>query len=615
MPDPFLSDPMLRNVICTLFVIVGIAAPHSAAAQPAPSYERREITIPMRDGKSLYAVALIPIGAARPLPILLIRTPFGAAREFRSDTLPPAYRELAEDGYIFVTEDVRGRFRSEGSFVTMRPLHDPHDDAGTDESTDAWDTIDWLVGHLPNNNGRVGVLGISYRGWLAAMAGIHPHPALRAISPQAPMADTWLGDDFFHQGAFRQTQGAAYAAWIESGKGFDVPDSDEYTFYQRFPTLDSLARGTGITDVASWVGFRTHPAYDGYWRARALQRLLTHPAVPSLFVGGWWDAEDLHGPQLAYRTLERADRRGVNHIVLGPWSHGGWARGSGDSIGAVPLGSNSASYFREQIQRRWFAWYLHGTGDGKFPEAWVFETGENAWHTFDAWPPRHSTPREIYLHENGRLTFEPPARSAVPGTRSYDAFRSDPADPVPYVRRPDDGSAWATWLAADQRFLAGRTDLLTFTSAPLTKDLTIAGDVAAHLFASTTGTDADWVVKLIDAYPDTLADQPQMAGYQLMVSADIMRGRYWRGQAPATPISANTVTPFRVDLHQQLYRFRKGHRLMVQVQSSWFPLYDRNPQTFVPNIFLAQRSDFRAQEHRVWHSARYPSHLTISVQP
>ena len=593
-----------------LLLLLTLGAAPLGAEQP-PAFERRELTIPMRDGVTLHAIALLPTDRSTPLPILLIRTPFGADREFRSAEVPARYRELAEDGYIFVTEDIRGRFGSGGSFVTMRPFRDPRDRRGTDESTDAYDTIDWLVKHVPHNNGKVGVLGISYRGWLAAVAGLHPHPALKAISPQAPMADVWMGDDFFHQGAFRQTQGAAYAAWVESGKGFTMEGDDEYAFFQRFPTLDSLARATGVGDVPSWVGFRSHPAYDGYWEARALQRVLTRPEVPSLFVGGWWDAEDLQGPQLLYRTLERADRGGLNHLVLGPWDHGGWANGRGDSIGPVALGTNTAEYFRERIQRPWFAYYLHGTGDGRFPEAWVFETGENAWHTFDRWPTTDTRPMKLYLAPGGRLSFDAPAAGAA----AYDAFTSDPADPVPYLRRPDDGSGWADWLAQDQRFATARADVRTWTSAPLTADLTIAGDVVAHLFASTTGTDADWVVKLIDVYPDTLPGDPAMAGYQLMVNADIMRGRYWRGPARATPIPANTVTPFTVDLHQQLYRFRKGHRIMVTVQSTWFPLYDRNPQTFVPNIFSARATDFRVREHRVWHTSRYPSSVTVSVQP
>jgi putative CocE/NonD family hydrolase len=599
--------------------LAGIAAlclasrPPAALTQQVPAFERRELTIPMRDGTALFAVALIPAPQPRPLPIILIRTPFSAARELPSTELPGSLRELAEDGYIFVVEDIRGRYGSGGTFVTSRAQADPRSPRGINESTDAWDTIDWLVTHLPNNTGRVGAIGISYRGWLAGLAGVGAHPALKAISPQAPTTDTWLGDDFFHQGAFRQTQGVAYAAWIESGQGFTLPEADEYSFYRRFLSLDSLAAATGVAEQPSWQSFVAHPAYDAFWRERAMQQVLIRPEVPTLFVGGWWDQEDILGPELAYRTVERADTNGWSRIVLGPWNHGGWARPRGDSLGPIPLESNTADEFRSRIQRPWLAYYLHGTGDGRFPEAWAFETGGNRWRTFDAWPPRETRPRKLYLLGGGRLGFEPPSDSA--GGRPFDAYTSDPAHPVPYIPRPDDGSGWGTWLVQDQRFVDGRPDVLSWQSDPLEQDLVIAGNVAAHLFASTTGTDADWVVKLIDVYPDTVAGRPEMGGYQLIVNADIMRGRYWKSFGRPAPIVAGAVTPFTIDLHQQLYRFRKGHRLMVQVQSTWFPLYDRNPQTFVPNIFHAKSSDYRAREHRVWHSRRYASHLSLPVLP
>ncbi len=598
--------PRLNRLLLPL--LLGLSFGSTLIAQSS-GYQRRELTIPMRDGIRLFAVALIPPAVTGPLPIILIRTPFDAAREFRSAELPPQYRELGEDGYIFVTEDIRGRFKSEGEFVTTRAQSDPRNSNGTNESTDAYDTIDWLVKNLPGNSGRVGVMGISYRGWLAALAGVDPHPALKAISPQAPVTDTWLGDDFFHQGAFRQTQGLAYVAWIESQKGLSIPDSDQYDFYLRYPTLDSLARATGVNDIGSWVGFRTHPAWDAYWQSMALQNVLTTPEVPILFVGGWWDQEDILGPELAYHTVEKADTRRWNRLVMGPWFHGEWARPNGDSLGPLALGSNTAQYFRANIQRPWFAWYLHGTGDGRFPEAWAFESGRNTWRTFDAWPPRNARPRNLYLREHGKLSFDPPpARGA-----EFDAFVSDPAHPVPYMPRPVNDEGWQTWLVQDQRFVAGRPDVLTWESDSLTEDLTIAGGVVAHLFAATTGTDADWVVKLIDVYPDSVPGTGRMGGYELMVNADIMRGRYWREFSRATPIPAATVTPFTLDLHEQLYRFLKGHRLMVQIQSTWFPLYDRNPQTFVANIFHAKPADFRAQEHRVWRTARYPSHIVLPV--
>ena len=600
--------PAFRVPSLVLPLVLQLIVAVTAGAQQPSRFERRELTIPMRDGTELHAVALLPSDAGRPLPIVLIRTPFGASRELRSAELPPSLRELGEDGYLFVVQDIRGRFDSKGEFVSLRAQNDPRSPRGINESTDAWDTIDWLVKNLPGNNGRVGVIGISYRGWLAALAAVGAHPALKAVSPQAPTGDTWLGDDFFHQGAFRQAQAVAYAAWIE-GDGLSIPGADQYDFYLRHLTLTSLARATGVATLPSWVGFREHPTYDGYWRSRALQHVMQKPEVPTLFVGGWWDEEDIFGPQAAYRTVERADASDWNRIVLGPWYHGGWARPGGDSLGPIRLDGPTADWFRANVQRPWLAHWLHGTGDGRFPEAWAFETGANAWRTLEAWPPKGTVPRNIYLRENGSLSFDPPPS----GSASYDAFTSDPAHPVPYMPRPVTDDGWRNWLQQDQRFVDGRPDVLTWQSEPLTEDLTIAGDVTAHLFASTTGTDADWVVKLIDVYPDTIPDRPRMGGFQLIVNADIMRGRYWKGFERATPVPANTVTPFTVDLHQQLYRFRKGHRLMVQVQSTWFPLYDRNPQTFVPNIFLAKPSDFRAREHRVWHTPRHPSHVAVSV--
>ncbi|MEO8201228.1 MAG: CocE/NonD family hydrolase [Gemmatimonadota bacterium] len=608
---------------------LSIALVPSCAAQQAASYDRRELRIPVRDGITLFAVALIPKGAHDPLPIMLIRTPYSAAGAFRTAELPASYRELAEDGYIFVTEDIRGRFGSEGAFVMMPSQNDPRSPRGINESTDTYDTIDWLVKNLEGNNAKVGVMGISYGGWLAALAGVGAHPALKAISPQAPMSDVWMGDDFFHQGAFRQTQGLVFPYLMEKDpKGFSFlsfPEHDQFEFYLKYPTLDSLARSTGVARLPSWIDYATHPTWDSLWQARSFQNVLTRPEVPTLTVGGWWDQEDVLGPQLAYHTMEKRDSNNWNHIAFGPWYHGMWAQPRGDSLGPLAFGSNTSDYFRANIQRPWFAYYLHGKGDGRFPEAWAFETGGNQWRTFDAWPPRNPRQRNIYLRENGTISFDPPTvradRPPLPSSRaaahtpSSDAYVSDPAHPIPYIRRPDDGEGWRTWLEQDQRFVDNRPDVLTWRSAPLTEDMTIAGDVVAHLFASTTGTDADWVVKLIDVYPDSVAEDSPMGGYQLMVNADIMRGRYWKSWSQATPIPANTVTPFTVDLHEQLYRFLKGHRIMVQVQSTWFPLYDRNPQTFVPNIFQAKASDYQAQEHRIWHTAQHPSHIAVMVLP
>jgi putative CocE/NonD family hydrolase len=396
------------------------------------------------------------------------------------------------------------------------------------------------------------------------------------------------------------------------------PRYDKYDWYLQWPTLASLASANGATNLPSWTGFRTHPAWDAYWQAKAMQRVWTKPTIPVLMVGGFWDQEDMFGPQEAYRALEANDRQGLNHIVLGPWFHGMWAGRATTAIGPIDFGSNTGLEYRSTIERPWFAHWLHGTGDGKFPEAWVFESGENAWHTFDAWPPKEASPRRLYLRENGGLSFDAPTASRsgcqlTADSCSYDSYISDPAHPVPYMPRPIDGTKWREWLVQDQRFVDGRPDVATWQTTPLAEDVTIAGNVVAHLFASTTGTDADWVVKLIDVYPDSMPGDARMGGYELMVASDIMRGRYREGWSKAVPIPANSVVPFTVDLHQQLYRFKKGHRIMVQVQSTWFPLYDRNPQTFVPNIFEAKPQDFRARTHRVWHAPGKASYVAVGV--
>jgi uncharacterized protein len=601
------------GILAAATILGAVALPAALDAQQTMTFERRELTIPMRDGVKLFAVALIPVGAKTPLPIMFIRTPYSAARAFRSDTLPPTYAELAEDGYIFVTEDIRGRYRSEGLFIMNRAQHDPRDN-GTNESTDTYDTVDWLIKNLPNNSGKVGVMGISYPGWLAGVAGVDPHPAIKAISPQAPMTDTWKGDDFFHQGAFRQSFGVEYAGAMEftkdGSKSVAIPDYDRYDWYLKYTTLSELAVAGGVSDIPSWVGFRTHPAWDSYWQGKAMQLVLTKPAVPILFVGGYWDQEDIYGPQEAYRAVEPNDPTGVVHLVLGPWYHGEWARpDAGDSIGAVQFGSKTSDYFRRNIQRPWFAYYLHGTGDGKFPGVWMYEVGEDAWHTFDAWPPKNTQPRSIYVRDHGTVSFDPPT------TDGNDSYISDPANPIPYMPRPIDGTRWHGWLLEDQRFMASRPDVVSWVSSPLTESLTIAGNVVGHLCASTTGTDADWVVKLIDVYPDSVKANPRMGGYQLMVAEDILRGRYRTSFEHPAAIPANTVEPFTVDLHEQLYRFQPGHRIMVSVQSTWFPLYDRNPQTYVPNIFDAKAYDYQAREHRIYHNVKCPTYIGVSVLP
>jgi uncharacterized protein len=587
----------------------------AAAQQPADTaYSRSEAMIPMRDGVRLLVVIVAPRGVAGTMPILMERTPYGA-RDAATGIGSYAKR-IGLDGYILVLADIRGRFGSEGVFDMNRPPRSGH--AGTDESTDTYDTIDWLVKNVPNNNGKVGILGVSYPGWLTAVAAIGAHPALKAISPQAPMGDAWMGDDFFHQGAFRLSYGLEYAWMMEASTDLSVTPSparyDTFEWYLSFPTLGALAQAVGANQWPTWRRFAEHPAYDTVWRAHALPNYFTHTTVPTLTVGGWWDQEDEYGPLASYAVLERSDSGALNHLVMGPWYHGQWSGDSGTALGNIRFGRPTGVDYRE-LQSRWFAYWLKGQGDGKFAEATVFDAGSNEWKSFDSWPPAAVEHRHLYFGANGALSFAAPTDTA-----GSDWFVSDPAHPVPYRPRPVErtyarGSRWRRWETEDQRFVDGRPDVLTWQTPPLTADVTLAGNVDAHLFASTTGTDADWAVKLIDVYPDTVPGRPEMGGYELMVTGDIMRGRYRGGWDKPAAIPRNQTLPYTVDLHQQAYTFKRGHRIMVQVQSTWFPLYDRNPQTFVPNIFGAPAAAYRAQVHRVFRTRRFPSNVEIDVVP
>lgn len=589
------------------------AGAQGLAVDSVPVYRESRAMVPMRDGMKLNTLIYAPADQREPLPFLMLRTPYGI--EGRFDRLLRNYfSELARERYIFVLQDIRGRYRSEGQFVMNRPL----EPRGVDETTDTWDTVEWLLPNVTPNNGRVGVLGISYPGWLAAMAGVNPHPAVKAISPQAPMTDTWMGDDFFHNGAFRLSYGFEYAADMEltndGSAQLPITRYDTYDWYLAQGPLSTLTALLGGR-VPTWTSFVAHPAYDAFWQARALPTYLTRLTVPTLTVGGWWDQEDLYGPLATYRALEKLDTAGINYLVMGPWNHGGWQR-AGDSLGRIGFGDETGEYFRQEAQAPWFAYWLKDKGRLPLPEALMFESGSNRWRAFDAWPPRQATPRKLYFAGHGALSFEAPGSAAA----GFDAFVSDPAHPVPYRRRPIQltyhpaGSGWAPWMVEDQRLVHNRPDVLSWETEPLTEAVTIAGDLTARLFASTTGEDADWVVKLIDVYPDSARRQPpEMGGYQLMVAGEILRGRYRESWSRPAPLVPNRVTPFTIDLRGQSYTFKPGHRIMVQVQSSWFPVYDRNPQTWVPNIFTAAAADFRAQTHRVYRSARFPSHIELPV--
>ncbi|HLO67992.1 MAG TPA: CocE/NonD family hydrolase [Holophaga sp.] len=569
------------------------------------AYAKREHAIPMRDGVRLHTAVYVPRRAGGPWPILLERTPYGAG-PYGPDAFPGELgpsAALERSGFIFVVQDVRGRRMSGGEWVEARPLEGG---AGVDEATDAWDTVAWLLEHVPGNNGRVGIWGISYPGFYAAAALAGPHPAVKAVSPQAPMVDLWEGDDDHHNGALFLAQ----AFWFHTGFGRPRPGpspsdpegpdlrpahGDAYRF---FLELGSLARADAAFlggEVPSWKDLLDHPDRDAYWSRRDLRPHIHAPAPAVLTVGGWFDAEDLFGPL----RLDRILGPGRRTLAMGPWPHGGWRRAPGRSLGALDFGSDTARTFQERVEAPFFLHHLKGAPDPGLPRAWAFRTGANTWHAFEAWPPPGAAERPLYLREAGALSWDPPR---APGS---DTFVSDPDHPVPYTGGTElDVSPG--FMAGDQRFAAWRPDVLTYATPPLEADLTVAGPVRVHLQTSTTGTDGDWVVKIIDRHPagigplagteDPFGDAAHgLDGLLQLVRGDVLRGRYRRDPARPEPFVPGRTELLAFTLNDVFHTFRKGHRLVVQVQGSWFPLVDRNPQTFV-DIPRARPEDFRPAE-------------------
>jgi hypothetical protein len=579
-------------------------------------YSRKEVMIPTRDGVELHAVIVRPLDQIDPLPFILERSPYGSDWA-NSDSLNERFTNMARNGYIFVFEDIRGRYGSQGKFVMMRPIaphHDPNSSNPNwiDESTDTWDTVAWLVKHVPHNNGRVGVVGISYPGFLATEAGIDPNPAVKAISPQAPMTDVWLGDDFFHNGAFRETYGYDYVSGMESGKenAFGKLNEDAYTYFLNAGSAAKAGQQGGLGDLPTWHAFIHNPSYDSFWRARAVQPHLTQVTVPTLEVGGYWDQEDMWGPQEQYAVLKPHDEKHEVFMVLGPWNHGEWVRTT-RHLGIVDFGSATGDWFRRNIQAPFFALYLKNQPGFSLDDVASFQSGTDRWMRYSAWPPSEALDRNLYLTPDHTLSFARPSR-----TDSFTTYTSDPANPVSYRKRPIEatyapsGSRWYEWLAQDQRPYDHRGDVAVWQTPVLAKDVTVTGNVIADLFASTSGTDSDWVVKLIDVYPPD-ARQQRMDNYQLMIAEEIFRGRYRAGFEHPAPIPANQVEEYRYSLHAADHVFLKGHRIMVQVQSTWFPLYDRNPQTFVSNIMTAEPSDYIKATQKIYAG----SHLVLPVVP
>jgi len=596
-------------------------------------FTRREVMIPMRDGVKLFTVILIPKGTAA-APILLTRTPYDASSlsaNTHSRHLGPtlwgydnATDVIVEGGYIRVIQDVRGKYGSEGDYVVNRPLRGPLNPTPVDHATDTYDTVDWLVKNVPESNGRVGILGISYDGFLPLMALVDPHPALKVSVPMNPMVDGWVGDDWFHNGAFRQNG----MLWIyeqvatrDNEAMWWTSHHDEYDVYLQAVSAGELGRRRGMDQLGFWRKIVEHPSYDAFWRDQAVDRVLAERPleIPVMLVHSYWDQEDIYGAPAVYRALEPKDVGNDKvFLVMGPWYHG-QAIEDGSSLGALHFDSDTALTFRREVLRPFLDQYLkEGAPKADIAPVTAFETGTNIWRRLPAWPAGCSNgcppkARSLYLRDGGKLSFEEPSSGEI----EYEEYVADPAKPVPYQHRPiaplgyGEGNGWPEWLVSDQREASGRTDVVTFVSDVLTAPLKISGEPIANLIASTSGTDSDWVVKLIDVYPDEVAGQPEMGGYQLMVAADIFRGRYRESLESPKALTPNEPLTYRFALPTANHVFQAEHRLMVQVQSSWFPLYDRNPQTFVPNIFFAQPSDYQKAVQRVHHAPGRASYVEL----
>jgi putative CocE/NonD family hydrolase len=619
MKTPTLHS-MLLCVLASALLIQPVYAQN--VADSSPVYEKTAVLIPMRDGVRLNTV-FTRRRVWRPLPFLMKRSPYGIGDGVSPDALSnpqSSLKEFADEGYIFVFQDIRGRYKSEGSFVMMRNPRDKNDPKSIDESTDAYDTIEWLLKNVPNNNGRVGIFGVSYDGWLTAMAMLDPHPALKAVSPQASPADMFLGDDFHHNGAFRLSYGFEYATMMETSNintNFSFDQYDTYEWYLDLGALSNVNAKHLHGKIPTWNDFVAHPNSDAFWQKQAFAPYLNQVTVPTLNVAGWWDQEDFYGPLKIYELLEKHDAKNMNYLVVGPWNHGGWNRSEGNKLGQIDFESATSKHFREKIQGPWFAYFLKDKGKPELSEAHTFQTGSNTWQAYEQWPPRRNVAERIlYFHRDGHLSFDSPQKA---GDQEFDSYVSDPRHPVPYRPRPIEptyypaGSGWYTWLLEDQRFAHQRPDVLSWESEPLPEEVSVAGNVVAQLFASTSGTDSDWIVKLIDVYPENYEKDLKMSGYQLMIANEVLRSRFRQSFEKPEPIAPNQINEYVIDLHGVNHRFRPGHRMMVQVQSTWFPVIDRNPQKYVANIFLAKDSDYQAATQKVLRSQRFPSHVKVPV--
>ncbi len=626
----------IAGLVILLF-LTGVPSASAQEAKPAasqPVFQLQEVMIPVRDGVHLQTVILTPTNVTTPLPILFRRTPYGVPEKPPAE-MPSSLKELAQDGYIFVIQNLRGRFKSEGYFKLSSQV-DLKDPKATNETTDAYDSIEWLVKNVPNNNGKVGMYGVSYDGLTTALALLHPHPALKAISEQASPVDQWMNDDDHRYGALRESYNFEYAVMEQADKNkntnFDFETYDTFEWYLSAGPLANLNDKYLHGKIPYWNDSVEHPDYDDFWKKEAWVSQLHSSTVPNLNVAGFWDQEDPWGPWQIFRHAAEHDPEHTNFIVAGPWFHGEWQAPKGDSIGIIPFGGHETSReFRENIEAPFFRHYLHGSGEKPAWQASTFQSGSNSWHTYAAWPPKEAKPTKLYFHSDGTLSFDASDNSKI--AKPFREYVSDPANPVPYRARPISptypAGDWRTWEVADQRFVDHRPDVLSYVSAPLDHDLVITGPVSAELFASTSGTDSDFVVKLIDVYPQDAqkpawnpVDGPNpgqfaqsLNGYELPVAMEVRRGRYLKSFEQPHALVPNEPNRWDVPLRDHDHVFLKAHRIMVQVQSTWFPLIDRNPQKFVPSIYKAQASDFATATQRIYSAPGRESYVLLPVMP
>ncbi len=619
-------------VMCLVLTLVLAVLAQAQQAEVKPIFKLQQVMIPVRDGVHLQTVILTPVDQNGPLPILFRRTPYGVPDKPPAN-MPSSIKELAQDGYIFVIQNLRGRFKSEGVFKLSSEV-DLSDPKATNETTDAYDSIEWLVKNVSNNSGKVGMFGVSYDGLTTALTLLHPHPALKAISEQASPVDQWMNDDDHRYGALRESYDFEYAVMEQADKNkntnFQFETYDTYQWYLDLGPLSNINAKYLHGSIPYWNSTIEHPDYDEFWKKEAWVNQLRASTVPNLNVAGFWDQEDPWGPWQIFRHAGEHDPDHTNFIVAGPWFHGQWAGGKGEGIGIIPFGGHeTAREFRENIEAPFFRYYLHGKGEKPAWQVSTFQSGSNTWHTYAAWPPKDAQQTNLYLHADGTLSFTAPTASG--GSGLYREYVSDPANPVPYRQRPISptypGGDWRTWEVADQRFVDHRPDVLSFLSAPLDHDIVVTGPLAADLFASTSGSDSDFIVKLIDVYPDETRKNDwdpeagpkpgqyaqSLNGYELPIAMEVRRGRYLLSYEHPQSLTPNKPTEWNIPLRDHDHVFLKGHRFMVQIQSTWFPIIDRNPQKFVPSIYKAAAADYTPATQHIYCSQAMPSHIALPI--